>query len=188
MEVLGIVSAPVIGHSMGGTVSLRVALEHPERVSRVGIVGSPIHGVSLNPLLKLAGVPWIAHTLWRIPAMLRIVMWTVLAGDSKGVREMIFRDVNKASTESFFRSIGDLHHTDLRSSVSTIEMPAIGLFGVRDNIVSPKQSKLMRSLIPAARVEMLEHSRHFPMLDEPDIFNDHLIRFLQDSGERTVSG
>jgi pimeloyl-ACP methyl ester carboxylesterase len=187
MEVLGILSAPVLGHSMGGTVALRLALEHPDRVSRVGIVGSPIHGVSLNPLLKLAGVPWIAHMLWRVPAILRIVMWTVLVGDSKSVREMIFRDVNKASTESFFRSIGDLHHTDLRDTVSEIEVPAIGLYGVSDNIVSPKQSDLMRSIMPDARVEMLQHSRHFPMLDEPDIFNDFLLQFLQGSGESMVS-
>ena len=188
MEVLGIRCAPVLGHSMGGTVALRLALEHPERVSRVGVVGSPIHGTSLNYLLKLAGVPWIAHLLWRIPAALRIVMWTVLAGDSSKVREMIFRDVNKASTESFFRSIGDLHHTDLRDAVVGIEMPAVGLFGVGDNIVSPKQSTLMRSLMPDARVEMMQHSRHFPMLDEPDLFNDFLLRFLQESVDEIAQG
>lgn len=180
METLGIQRAPIFGHSMGGTVALRLTLEHPELVSHVGIVGSPINGTSLNPFLKLAGVPWIAHLIWRFPFTLRLVMWTILAGDSKKVRDMIFRDVSKTSTESFFRSIGDLHHTDLRSRMDQIDVPAIGLFGVRDNIVNPNQSKLMGKLVPGARVEMMQHSRHFPMLDEPERFNDVFLQFLQE--------
>lgn len=183
METLGILQAPVFGHSMGGTVALRLTLEHPERVSQVGVVGSPIHGASLNLFLKLAGVPWIAHLIWQFPFILRIVMWTILAGDSKKVRDMIFRDVNKTSTESFFRSIGDLHHTDLRNSLSRITVPGIGLFGVRDNIVNPNQSELMKRLLPGARVEMMQHSRHFPMLDEPDLLNHTLLQFLRDQRE-----
>lgn len=180
MELLGIQSAPVLGHSMGGTVALRLALEHPNRVSHVGAVGSPIHGISLNVFLKLAGVPWIAYLIWRVPAILRFVMWTILAGDSKRVREMIFRDVSKTSTESFFRSIGDLHHTDLRRDIHRISVPTIGIYGVRDNIVNPNQSKLMQDLLPSAQVEMMQRSRHFSMLDEPDLFNDILLRFFHD--------
>jgi len=185
MESLGILRSPVIGHSMGGTVALRLTLEHPERVSQVGIVGSPIHGASINPFLKLAGVPWIAHLIWRFPLTLRLVMWTILAGDSNKVREMIFRDVSKTSTESFFRSIGDLHHTDLRRRVREIQAPALGLFGTRDNIVNSNQSKLMRRSLPEAWVQTMHHSRHFPMIDEPDLFNNILVQFLQ---QQTVGG
>lgn len=179
METLGIGQAPVFGHSMGGTVTLRLALERPQRVSQFGIVGSPINGVSLNTFLKLAGVPWIAHLIWRIPITLRLVMWIILAGDSKRVRDMIFRDVNKTSTESFFRSIGDLHHTDLRPRLAQIEVPSIGIFGVHDNIVHPNQSRLMEAGIRGAQVEMFHGSRHFVMLDEPERFNNLLLDFLQ---------
>src|SRR5512144_3358592 len=55
METLGIASAPLVGHSMGGTVSLSVAIQYPERVNKVVVVGSPIVGSSLAPLLKIAG-------------------------------------------------------------------------------------------------------------------------------------
>ncbi|MBE9471823.1 MAG: alpha/beta fold hydrolase, partial [Chloroflexi bacterium] len=44
MERLGIEQAPIIGHSMGGTVSLCLALDHPERVQKVAVVGSPNAG------------------------------------------------------------------------------------------------------------------------------------------------
>jgi len=48
MDQLGIVEAPLVGHSMGGTVSLSVAVHYPERASKVVIIGSPITGSSLR--------------------------------------------------------------------------------------------------------------------------------------------
>lgn len=178
LEIMGIQSAPVIGHSMGGTVSLQLTLEHPNRVNKVAIVGSPILGTSLHPFLQLAGVGWIANTLFRMPFILRFVVRFILARDSHQVREMIYRDVNKTSSESFFRSIGDLRRADLRSRVGQIGVPTLGIFGEHDNIVSPNQSKELRKSIPRARVQMMKYSRHFPMLDEPELFRQTLLGFL----------
>ena len=61
MDQMGIASAPLIGHSMGGTVSLSYACQYPERVEKVVIIGSPIVGSSLALALKLAGIPPIAR-------------------------------------------------------------------------------------------------------------------------------
>ena len=182
METMGIQQAPVIGHSMGGTVSLTLTLEHPERVSRVAVVGSPIVGSSLNLLLKMGSIPWIANTLFRIPAMLRLVVWFVLAGDSKKIQHMIFRDVSRTSAESFFRSIGDLWRTDLRPRVGQIGIPTLGIYGEHDNIVNPDQAEALSAGVPQSRIEMISDSRHFPMLDKPERFRKALLDFLADTG------
>src|SRR5512139_1424551 len=63
MEQLGIERAPLVGHSMGGTVSLSVAIHYPHRVRKVVVVGSPIVGSSLALPLKLAGYRGIAFLL-----------------------------------------------------------------------------------------------------------------------------
>lgn len=178
MEIMGIVEAPIFGHSMGGTVTLTLALKAPHRVKQVAIVGSPINGNSLNIFLKLSGVRWIAHLVWRLPAIKRLVMAIVLAGDSPKVRTMIFRDVDKANAESFFRSIGDLHRTDLRGQLQHLSVPTLGVFGVHDNIVNPNQAKLLAKGVPHARVEMMDSSRHFSMLDEPQKFIRIVKEFL----------
>jgi pimeloyl-ACP methyl ester carboxylesterase len=178
MEIMGIQQAPVIGHSMGGTVSLTLTLEHPERVSKVAVVGSPIVGSSLNLLLKMGSIPWIANTLFRIPAMLRLVVWFVLAGDSKKIQHMIFRDVSRISAESFFRSIGDLWRTDLRPRVGQIGIPTLGIYGEHDNIVNPNQSQALAAGVPQSCIKMIPDSRHFPMLDKPEMFRKALLDFL----------
>lgn len=181
METMGIQDAPIVGHSMGGTVSLRLTLDHPERVRKVAVVGSPIVGDSLNLLLKLGSVGWIANTLFRIPAMLHFVVWVVLAGDSKEIQHMIFRDVSRVSAESFFRSIGDLWRTDLRPRIDQVAVPTLGIFGKHDNIVDPRQSEILTAGVPQSQIKMMPNSRHFPMLDEPELFRKTLLEFLSDN-------
>jgi len=178
MDIMGIFEAPIFGHSMGGTVTLTLALNDPQLIKKVGIVGSPINGDSLNIFLKLSGVSWIARLAWRVPAIKWLVMRIVLAGDSSRVRKMIFRDISKTNTEPFFRSIGDLRRTDLRGEMHRLNVPTLGVFGAQDNIVNPNQSKVLATSVPQARVEIMNGSRHFPMLDEPERFIKIVQEFL----------
>ncbi len=182
MDHLGIATAPVAGHSMGGTVALQFAIRYPERVEKVIIVGSPIIGSSLNPFLKLAGYGWIARLVWRFPFIRSTIMWIILAGDSEKVRRMIFRDVQRTSLESFFRSIGDLRDTDLRDDLSHLNVPTLGIFGRKDNIVSPKNAKILTQATGGVQVAIMDQSRHFPMSDQPEEFINALSGFLNGNG------
>lgn len=181
MDTLGIQEAPVFGHSMGGTVALQMSLTYPERVSKVAVVGSPIIGSSLNLFLRLAGYGSLAKLVWRYPIMLHSLMRVLLAKDSKDVRRMIFRDVQRTTIESFFRSIGDLRDTDLRDRLPQLEAPILGIYGVKDNIVSPINANLLKNGVKCAHVSMMQHSRHFPMTDEPERFLDTMHYFLVNS-------
>lgn len=180
MERLGIQNAPVIGHSMGGTVALNLALDRPQRVQKVAVVGSPVDGRSLNIFLKLSGAPWIAFLVWNSPALLRLGIklfapW--IAGSYNEWYQLLMQDLSKMTLESFLWSINSLHHTDLRPRLGTLRMQSLGVYGRGDNIVNPQQSELFKR-IANSRVEMLDGSRHFPMLDEPEKFNPILLSFL----------
>lgn len=180
MDRLGISSAPVIGHSMGGTVALNLALERTHRVEKVAVVGSPIEGKSLNLFLKLAGTPWIAFLVWNSPGLLRLGIklfapW--IAANWSDWYQLLMRDLSKMTLESFLWSINSLHHTNLQPQLGRLHMPILGVYGRGDKIVDPRQSELLRGL-STARVEMLSASRHFPMLDEPDKFHSIVMSYL----------
>jgi len=180
MERMGIDRAPVIGHSMGGTVALHLALDRPQQVEKAVVVGSPVDGQSLNLFLKLAGYPWIAFLVWNSPSALRLGIklfapW--IAASSGQWYELLMHDLSKMTLESFLWSIHSLHHTDLRPRLGTLRMPVLGVYGRGDKIVDPRQSELFRRLANA-RVEMMDRSRHFPMLDEPESFHPVLMSFL----------
>ncbi len=183
MDSLGIIQAPLFGHSMGGTVALQTSLSHPDRVEKVAVVGAPIVGTSLNPFLQLSGYGSIAKLVWRYPILLNSVMRILLAKDSKKVRGMIFRDVQRTTIESFFRSIGDLRNTDLRDQLPGLSMQTMGIFGAKDNIVSPDNADILKDGVKTADINMMPNSRHFPMIDEPDRFLNAVNQFLSENYE-----
>ncbi|RME48867.1 MAG: alpha/beta hydrolase [Caldilineae bacterium] len=181
MERLGIESAPIIGHSMGGTVALSLALTRPERVQQVVVVGSPIVGDSLSIWLRLAGKPWVAHALWKIPFLLQtfLKLYSPFVTQKPGLwHKMVVRDASATTLESFFSSIRSLRYTDLTPRLKDLSVPAMGIYGLQDVIVDPHQAKLLSQYAPHSHVTMLPHSGHFPMLDEPEHFNQQLLRFL----------
>jgi pimeloyl-ACP methyl ester carboxylesterase len=180
MEQLGIVEAPLVGHSMGGTVSLSVAIKYPERVNKVSIIGSPVDGSSLTILLKLAGIRPIAfivhNMLWALKLGIRIFSPLVTA--DKRWPDMMDRDLSKTTLESFLLSIASLRRTDLRQEIKHIKIPVMGMYGDRDVIVSPKQWQPLLKGIPHARIERFEKAGHFIMLDQPDLFMKTIKDFL----------
>ncbi len=181
MERMGLASARVMGHSMGGTVSLALTLAHPDRVSKVAVVGSPIVGSGLSLLLKAAGYQWVAKLLYGVPGLLPALLKTLsvtYARDWRTLWGMLRKDLSRTTVESFSRSIGDLRTTDLRPRLHECHVPAMGIYGRKDNIVSPKQGELLRAGIADHVVHTFEGSGHFPMLDETQRFHEAILGFL----------
>ena len=182
MEQLGIGQAPLVGHSMGGTVSLSVAIKFPHRARKVVVVGSPIVGSSLNFLLKMFGRKPVAYVVYN--NMWGFQLFYHLLGPlySKDKRwpEMMDRDISKMTLESFLYSIASLRKTDLRPRLNEVKIPAMGMYGDRDVVVHPGQWKDMLAGIPHARIERYHDAGHFIMLDEPQKFTEKLKNFLDD--------
>lgn len=182
MEQLGIESAPLVGHSMGGTVSLSVAIRYPKRAQKVVVVGSPIVGSSLSILLQLAGFRAIAFMVYNLPAALRLGVRLfspfIVNKDPLAWYRSQERDLSKTTLESFFASIGSLRRTDLRPFLNEVTVPTLGIYGVGDTIVHPKQYEPLKAGVHHAKIAVMDKSRHFPMIDEPDKFNKVLKEFL----------
>jgi len=181
MERLGIVKAPLIGHSMGGTVSLGVASRYPERVVKLAIIGSPIDGSSLNFFLKLSGYKRIADLIFAMPFILDAFMFGIThlaAQNGSSLYKMIKADASKVTADSFFQSIGTLRTTNLVGQLQDLQMPILGIYGKKDIIVHPGQSKVLLANSPTAKEAWFEGSGHFPMMDEPVRFYQTVNDFL----------
>lgn len=180
MEQLGIPSAPLVGHSMGGTVSLAVAIQYPTRAEKVVIIGSPVRGTSLAFPLKMAGRRPIAYLLFHLFGAFRAGMRVAspFICSAPDFPDMMDRDLSKTTLESFLVSIASLRRTDLRPKISQIQVPVMGMFGHRDNIVSPNQWKDLLYGLPNARIERFKKAGHFIMMDEPESFRTKLLDFL----------
>ena len=181
MDRLGIGPASVLGHSMGGTVSLALALEHPDRVRRVAVVGSPIRGKGLALFLRLAARRFWASLAYRLPGVLPLgvrLFSPFLARDWKTWYKMFERDFSRTTLESFHRSIASLYETDLSPRLDEIDVPTLGIYGRKDRIVDPAEGDILDQRAPEAEVYLFDRSGHFPMLDEPKRFHQVLSQFL----------
>jgi pimeloyl-ACP methyl ester carboxylesterase len=182
MEQLGIASAPLVGHSMGGTVSLSTAIQYPDRARKVVVVGSPIYGSSLALPLKLAGRKWIAALLFNMMWAFRLGLRTASPFICRDPRfpDMMDRDVTRTTVQSFLLSIASLRRTDLRPGLGNIKIPVMGMYGDRDNIVHPRQWQPLLKGVPHAHIVRWEKAQHFVMLDTPQDFMEKLKAFLDE--------
>lgn len=182
MDRLGIKKAPLIGHSMGGTVSLSTAIRYPEKVVKVCVIGSPINGTSLNLLLKASGNPTLASVFWLFngkPLILFLRAYSYfMAKNGRAMSNMIANDVSKISVDSFFQSIGTLRRTDLRPDLHRVTVPTLGMYGKKDIIVRPSEHKILKAGVPHAQIEWFPDAGHFIMMDSPERFITSLRTWL----------
>jgi pimeloyl-ACP methyl ester carboxylesterase len=180
LDELGIIEAPLVGHSMGGTVSLSVAIQYPHRVRKAVVIGSPIVGTSLSFLLKLFGMTPIAYivhrNLWGLKLGFHLL--APLYSREKDWAAMMNRDISHTTMESFLTSIASLRRTDLRPYLEQINIPVLGMYGDKDIVVDPKQWKPLEEAVPLAKIERFQKAGHFIMLDEPAEFMTRLKTFL----------
>lgn len=186
MTNLGIRKAPVIGHSMGGTVALSTAIKYPQKVVKAVCVGSPIRGNSLNTFLKLSGNPVIASLLFQFAPLRQLIVSAiayVLSSPKypRKVGNMIMDDFSQVTLHSFFESIGSLRNTDLRAQLPALTVPTMGMYGRWDMIVNPNQAKALKQASPDAKIDWYLDAGHFIMIDAPERFVASIREFLLSS-------
>ncbi len=180
MYRLGIARAPLVGHSMGGTVALTMAAFHPQSVDKVVVIGSPLVGDSLAWFLKLMGTSvgfWmVRHTPWLIKLFLRVFGPWITPDPTWPDR--VIRDFSQTSVLAFFQSIASLKEVDLRPLLPRIRQPVLGIYGSQDIIVDPGQWLILKEYVLHSRIERLFSAGHFPMLETPRVFHALLYQFL----------
>ncbi len=178
LDALGIERVMLVGHSMGGMVALKTAINHPDRIMRVATVGAPIDGDSLSWMLKLTDRPLLADIFASQPWFRRLLFRFFLGSTTDPAIGEIIDDSVKSSALTMRRAVSSMWRTDLRPELPRLRVPTLIVHGGRDDIVRPNQVDLFDN-IATAEVAIMPSSRHFPFLDESELFNDMLLRFLK---------
>ena len=185
LDELGIERVQLVGHSMGGMVALKTAITHPRRIASVAAVGAPIVGDSLSWLLKLTDQPVLAAMFARTQWLRRLAFRHFLGETNDPAVNEILNDSVKSSSTTLQRAVASMWRTDLRPELPRLSVPALIIHGGRDNIVNPNQADLFGD-VPSAEVVVMPESRHFPFLDEAELFNEVLLRFLLQGSPHTM--
>lgn len=172
---LGISNPVILGHSFGG---------------RVGILFSSRNPVDKLILVDAAGVKPkrpLKYYLKVYSYKLSKKMWLMLLGREKGMKKIEkirsrrgSADYNSASPR-MKAILSKVVNEDLKSVMPQISAPTLLLWGENDTATPVRDAKIMKKLIPDARVVVFPDAGHYSFLDARMSFFPVLNAFINPS-------
>jgi pimeloyl-ACP methyl ester carboxylesterase len=185
LDSLKIHNTILVGHSMGGMLSIQTTIDHPERIKGLVLVSTQdsIWDETKNgefvQAVDMCGVAWgpefapqaadllmgeeflKSHPAW-------IGTWTneVAKYDLRGMSNL-------------GRAIAG--REDLSAKIGSIGIPTLVVHGTEDKGIAIDVGRKMAQRIPGARFEEMPGAAHCPPLEAPDLFAEKLISFLEEN-------
>ena len=191
LDTLGIDSAVVMGCSLGGSVAIDFALEYPQRVMGLVLVGSSVDGYRMEDEATIESWKKIDKAIRKKEfdkaADLEFATWVV--GPSRSpekldpsikslVRDMLlthYRDDPDKGEEQGPDELG----VDRLAQITT---PALVIVGELDSPDILKIADLLERTLADSKKIMIPETAHLPNLEKPDDFNALVHQFLRDKG------
>ncbi len=164
---------PVLaGHSMGGMLSQLFALQYPELLSGIILIGTGA---------KLRVMPAIFEMLET-----NFEGYVSAAGDymfhegaSRKLIESSMIEIRKCKPEIISRDFAACNDFDIMDSVSTITLPTLILVGKQDLMTPMKYSEFLHARIPNSILHIIDNAGHSVMLEQPSILNSHISAWMK---------
>jgi pimeloyl-ACP methyl ester carboxylesterase/DNA-binding CsgD family transcriptional regulator len=171
----GLERFPLFGMSQGGAIAIAYAARHPEKVSRLVLVGaygrsalqrtlSPEHRDEADTLVKLIRIGWGRDN----PAF-RQIFTTQFIPDGTREQHQWFNDLERisATPENAARIVETLYDIDVTGDAQRVKAPTL-VFHSRDDARIPfEEGRRLAGLIPDARFVPLEGRNHVLLSSEP---------------------
>ncbi len=177
LDRLEVDKAVIVGHSMGGYVSLAFAHAYPGRLAGLGLVATQ------------AG----ADSPERRQARLKAARLVPRRGVKPVVDGMIAKVTSRPEllpqlTELMMRAnpigvVGALRgmaeRPDMIGLLADITAPAVVLAGARDQLVTMEAMKMMAQMLPKGWLVEIEDGGHMPMMESPEAVAEALGQLIE---------
>jgi pimeloyl-ACP methyl ester carboxylesterase len=197
LDHLGLARAVIVGHSMGGLVTTRLARDHPDRVAGVALTdaGSVDIGATRLALIVMAFRvfnvvfrrrvgEFVARTPW-----LRAVFMALAVADRRCVStELAMRIIPRMASPGFIETLEAAAAAANEVTAEEITCPALVIWGMRDRILSAASGRELASRMPDARFVPLQRVGHCPMLEVPERLSRLIADFAHDPANGRPAG
>ncbi|WP_406005768.1 alpha/beta fold hydrolase [Streptomyces sp. NBC_00637] len=196
LSALGVESATLVGHSLGGGVAMQFAYQFPERTERLVLVSAGGVGREVNPALRLVSLPGahLALSALRLPGArfqvglavaLMKLLDTDLGQDAPDLLHLVDALPDETARNAFIRTLRAV--VDWRGQVVTMldrcyltaGMPTMLLWGDRDSVVPVRHAYGAHAAMPGSRLEIFEGAGHFPFHSDPARFRALVEEFTR---------
>jgi pimeloyl-ACP methyl ester carboxylesterase len=200
LDHLGIGRAHVVAHDHGGAVAQLLAAEHPDRIDRLVLSNVEAYdnwpSPTERPFVRVTQVPLLGDLvlwLWSQPALFRLALLEAHAvHDAKVLTPELLHGYIRANlsnahrrrkTRRFLTGQLDPAHSrvtlELLPGLRRFDHPTLLLWGQDDPHFGPKWAeRLNQDIRGAVGVEMLPHTGHLLMEEQPERFAELVLAFL----------
>jgi pimeloyl-ACP methyl ester carboxylesterase len=173
LDSIQLPNAVFCGHSMGSAIVQTLALDYPDQVLGLVLIGAGsrllvnpaiIEGTSspttyqstINKLSELCFSPQTPQDFVKLAAKRMLeIRYTVLNGD-----------------------LVACNHFDVSDRVSSIQKPTLIITGADDRMTPARQASVLAKVIPRAQLEVIPEAGHLVMLEKPQIVAEVMLSFL----------
>ncbi|NNJ08865.1 alpha/beta fold hydrolase [Chloroflexales bacterium ZM16-3] len=184
----------LVGHSMGGMISVTMALRHTPLVERMVLICPTISGnlsfwinTFISPITMLERFP-IAS---RVVALLEPYMLSVT---DRLMRPASFADRTVIKADDYARLRADarrpgqgrvraecfwaMRDNDLSDKLALVTTPSLVIWGMEDNTVPLRDASLVDDLLAGTDLQVLARAGHWPQFESPERTRRHIRAFL----------
>ena len=191
MDALNIKKASILGYSMGGCIAQEIAINHPNRVSKLILASTwsgHAHGIVTpnpeeNPFPKM--IPLIKQK--RFEEMARVLTDALFPEHFKKKNPQIIENVIKnymahpPSSRGFEGQRAYVETFETYDKLSEINIPTLVLHGGKDKILPVENAKILTEKIPSARLRIFKDAGHGVIIQELKAWTDEILNFLKEA-------
>lgn len=170
----------LVGHSMGGGVALRYALDHLERLAGLMLANPlPPFGTRVDPQVDA----WVRAQQGNpegIRSMLQLAFATPPAPETM---ETLLTDALRWGPGVYSETLDDMARFDVTDRLAELRLPTLVLWGDRDVVIPFQGIAELFTRIPGCGLEVWHGVGHSPVLERPEEFATLLDRFLSELAE-----
>jgi pimeloyl-ACP methyl ester carboxylesterase len=188
LQRLEVSDATVVGHSLGGSVTVALAEQNPELVGRAVIIDMPPDGSygDLGFIAGLAFQPLIGQFLWQIKPDFSVRQGLEVAfAPGYDVPDAFVEDVKRMTYTSYDDSPGGnddfFNEESLDRRMADTGKPLMVLMGAEEQIVNDPQRALDRyeGAVPSAETHLIPGAGHSPNVERPALVAKLVERFAE---------
>jgi pimeloyl-ACP methyl ester carboxylesterase len=189
LDELGIEKAVIMGHSMGGFIAQSLALDFPEKVSKLILCSTNFGGPNHIPITPEA-IAVLSDTtsdpLTRFTNGLKVSTAPGWAdANPEMVKEWIeWRVVNPLDVAAYQAQMAIglglmSEEAAFEKKLSRISVPTLILFGAHDKVVPPENAELIQKQIRGSQVAIIPDAGHFFPLEASEAASQIVIDFVK---------